>query len=141
MEMLLLAVALAALLLPMELLRVPPSWSRAVDGESADDVATRARDSGDRDSLELSLHGGLFTWQHIRGRLDALTEELAQLDRDPDVFAKAFHTYAARAAYQELLADASKLSAEPGAFVGAVATSLDLELAGPTIGPCEVLEL
>jgi hypothetical protein len=140
MEMLLVAVALAALLLPMELLRVPPSWSRVVDGESGDDVATRAHDA-DRDFLELSLHGGLFTWQHIRSRLDALTEELAQLDRDPDVFAKAFHTYAARAAYQELLADASKLSAEPTAFVGAVATSLDLELAGPTIGPCEVLEL
>jgi hypothetical protein len=81
---------------------------------------------------------GLFTSPFIRRRLDVLAEELERLDRDPDIFAKAFHTMAARGAYEALLADASRLADQPGRYAG---PTLDLELAGPSTGLYEELEL
>jgi hypothetical protein len=55
---------------------------------------------------------GLLTPTSCRERIDALAAELARLDRDPDVFAKAFHVLVARSAYRALLADAARLGEE-----------------------------
>jgi hypothetical protein len=53
----------------------------------------------------------------IRHRLDVLAAELERLDDDPDIFAKAFRTNAARSAYRALIEDATRL-AEASRFVG-----------------------
>jgi hypothetical protein len=139
------AVALmAALLLPIELLRLPPSWLSQVaegggepklvgDGEQAGAVADSP--SG---TLAMSMQSGLFTRTVIQRRLEALGEELERLDRDPDIFAKAFHTMVARSAYQALLIDATTLVDQPCAHTG---ESLDLQLVGPSTELWEELEL
>ncbi len=78
----------------------------------------------------------LFSLPFVRRRLAALAEELERLDRDPDVFAKAFHTMVARSAYETLSADASRLAEQARRH-----RTLDVELAGPSQGVGEVLEL
>jgi histone H3/H4 len=80
----------------------------------------------------------LFSLPFVRRRLAALAEELERLDRDPDVFAKAFHTMVARSAYETLSADASRLAEQARRHTG---RTLDVELAGPSQGVGEVLEL
>jgi hypothetical protein len=62
----------------------------------------------------------LFSAAFLRRRLAALTEELDRLDHDPDVFARAFHTKAARAAHDALMAEVSRLADVPRPEVGAV---------------------
>jgi hypothetical protein len=99
--------------------------------------AERAGD-GPGEADETTVEWGLFSWQFIRRRLDALSEELERLDRDPDVFAKAFHTMVARSAYEALLADASRLADQPRRYAG---QTLDVEFVGPSTGMREVLEL
>jgi hypothetical protein len=81
---------------------------------------------------------GLFSPAFVRRRLAALTEELERLDRDPDAFAKAFHTMAARTAYEALLADASRLADRPPPRPGAV---MDAEPVAAAHGIREVIEL
>jgi hypothetical protein len=85
-----------------------------------------------------AVEGGLFSPEFVRRRLAALAEELDRLDHDPDVFAKAFHAKAARAAYEALVADASRLTDRPRPQVGAV---LDDVVVGTAGGVREVLEL
>ena len=80
----------------------------------------------------------LFSATFIRRRLDALAAELERLDGDPDVFAKAFHTTVARSAYQELLAEASRLVDQPRANPG---QTLDVDIVGPGRNTREVIEL
>ena len=80
----------------------------------------------------------LFSQAFIRRRLAALAEELEQLDRDPEAFAKAFHTMAARTAYEALLADASRLTEQTPSHVDTVLTAEFLGAAG---GSQEVIEL
>jgi hypothetical protein len=87
--------------------------------------------------LDLTLQSSLFSGPFIRERLDALHHELQQLDRDPVVFAKAFHTIAARSAYDALVADATKVTVRPHHRVGEV---VEIELAGASDGTYEVLE-
>jgi hypothetical protein len=84
------------------------------------------------------VDSGLFSAAFIRRRLDALTAELDRLDHDPDVFAKAFHTTVARSAYQELLAEASRLVDQPRGNPG---QTLDADVVGPARNTREVLEL
>jgi hypothetical protein len=81
---------------------------------------------------------GLFSAAFVRWRLAALAEELERLDRDPDAFAKAFHTTAARTAYEALLADAARLADRPPPPSGAV---LDAEPVAAAHGVREVIEL
>jgi len=80
----------------------------------------------------------LLTRPYLRGRVDALTEELERLDRDPDVFAKAFHTMVARSAREALLADAARLADRPARYA---AHRFEIEVAGTSTGPLEELEL
>ena len=80
----------------------------------------------------------LFSPAFVRRRLAALAEELERLDRDPDAFAKAFHTKVARTAYEALLADASRLAEQPAPRVDTV---LDAEPLRHVHGIREVIEL
>jgi hypothetical protein len=134
----------------MLLLSVPSSWLRRlaerVSGLLADAGQPAVDDRGEPETHEWEL----LTRPYVRGRLDALAEELERLDRDPDVFAKAFHTMAARAALESLLADASRLTdrpARPAAHVGPVrqvgpvGQVFEIEAAGTSTGPLEELEL
>jgi hypothetical protein len=50
-----------------------------------------------------------FALSFVQQRMDALAAELEQLDNDELIFAKAFRTHVAKAAYEALLADASRL--------------------------------
>lgn len=116
---------LALLLVAAELVLSPPSWLARLA------ASARRRLSGNDDQPELASLGadlgenavttvewGLFPRQFIQHRLQALAAELDLLDRDPDVFARAFHTIAARSAYDALLDDAARLSAPPPARAG-----------------------
>jgi hypothetical protein len=137
------AVALMALLLvPIEI-RPPSFLSWVADRGGQPDVvrdgepwrtAPPSVDAG----LEMTMQSGLFTRAVIHSRLEALTEELARLDRDPDVFAKAFHTLVARSAYQAQLTDAATLVDEPSLQVG---ESLEFQLMEPSAALWEELEL
>jgi hypothetical protein len=137
------AVALMALLVvPIEI-RPPSFLSWAADSGGEPDgvrdgeqwrTAQPSLDAG----LEMTMQSGLFTRAVIQGRLEALTEELARLDRDPDVFAKAFHTMVARSAYQALLSDAATLIDEPCLQVG---ESLEFQLMEPSAALWEELDL
>ena len=111
------------------------------------DSASRWRSSSDDDHLGTPERGTgdetideweMLTRPYIQRRLDALAHELQRLDRDPDVFAKAFHTAVARSAHQALLAEASRLAARPARRAG---PTFELEAAGTSTGPQEELEL
>jgi len=81
---------------------------------------------------------GLFSQAFVRRRLAILAEELERLDRDPDAFAKAFHTMVARTAYEALLADAARLADRPQWHVDTVLDAVPLAAAQ---GTREVLAL
>jgi hypothetical protein len=74
----------------------------------------------------------------VRNRLDVLAAELERLDNDPEIFAKAFRTHAARSAYQDLLVDAARLG-EASRFVGVSplsdVTMVEVEMA-VSASPC-----
>jgi hypothetical protein len=101
-------------------------WGRRTEPESETEAESAA------------VEWWLSSPEFVRRRLAALAEELERLDRDPDVFAKAFHTMAARAAYETLLADASRLADRPRPQAGAV---LEDEPFGTARGVREMLEL
>ena len=93
---------------------------------------------------DTAMEWQLFSLPFVRRRLAALAEELERLDRDPDVFAKAFHTTVARSAYETLSADASRLAEQARLHTGR-AHDVELvelvELVGSSRGVGEVLEL
>jgi hypothetical protein len=132
------AVILMAGLCCATVLRFAPSASRRL----ADGVA-RLMSSGDEEQSELdtaqqlTVEWGPRTQSFVQRRLDALAEELQRLDRDPDIFAKAFHVMVARAAHEALLVDASRLADQPRY----AAQLFDVELLSPSTGPREELEL
>jgi|SRR4051812_28711386 hypothetical protein len=135
MEILFTVAVTVGLFVALEVLWYPPSWL----GWLADRAARqRARDDEQPGTAGTNVELGLFSWPFIRRRLDALAEELGRLDRDPDVFAKAFHTMAARAAYEALLADASRLADQPRHHAR---QTVDVELARRPTGVREELEL
>ena len=110
MEILLAIVVLGALLLPAGLLRGVPSslglaqdrtqWTEPVE---AMDDAPGVLDDSDVDD-------GLLTLPFVRRRLDVLANEIAHLDDDPGVLARAFRKTVALTAYEALLADESRLA-------------------------------
>jgi hypothetical protein len=57
--------------------------------------------------------GSLLTLAEVRQRLAALRAELNRLDRDPSVFARAFHTRVARAVLVALAEDEARLATLP----------------------------
>jgi hypothetical protein len=134
---------LVGLLLPLEQFGLPSIWGGRVPVGPAtpqqvgdDDRRRPSRHQPDaRD--DLTAEWGLFTAEFVRDRLRALEEELGRLDRDPDVFAKAFHTIVARSAYEALRVEATTLPEKPWWRVGEV---VDTEVIFSSAGPREVLE-
>jgi hypothetical protein len=127
MEILLTLAVAAVLFLTIEVLWRSRSWS----GRSAGAAAPAEDD-------DAAVEWELFSLPFVRRRLAALAEELERLDRDPDVFAKAFHTMVARSAYEALSADASRLAEEARRRTG---PTFDVERVGPSQRVGEVLEL
>jgi hypothetical protein len=119
MEIFLALVLLAGLLLPAGLLRSVPSslgwapdrnqWEEPV--EALDDAPGVLDDAGVED--------GLLTLTFVRRRLDALADEIAHLDDDPGILARAFRKTVARTAYESLLADETRLAQLPTLHVEA----------------------
>ena len=110
MEFLLAVAVLAVLLLPAGLLRSVPSslgWtpdrSQWVEPVEALDDAPGVLD-------EAGVDDGLLTLPFVRRRLDVLADEIAHLDDDDGVMARAFRKTVARTAYEALLADESRLA-------------------------------
>lgn len=125
----------AGVLAGLDLLWTRPLPPRSGVSAAALDVTTSGGTAGaDRPQVEF----GLFSPAFVRQRLDALAAELDRLDRDPEVFARAFHVLAARAAYQALLADATRFVPEPHRSAGPV---LELDVEGAVYGRREVLDL
>jgi hypothetical protein len=142
MAILLAVTVLVGLLLPLEQLNLPSSWrSRLPAGDGTPqrvgDDAQRRTAPHQPDGPELSAQWGLFTAAFVRERLHALEEEMQRLDRDPDVFARAFHTLAARSAYESLLSEVTTIAEQPWWRVGEV---VDAEVLAYSGGPREVLE-
>ena len=113
---LLAVLVLAALIVPVGLLRLP----ELIPGAMPEPVPPRDEEPG-----------GIFTEAMIRRRLDALADELERLERDREVFAKAFHTNVARTAYETLLVDAAELTEQRRAVV---AGAVEFELLEPSTG-------
>jgi hypothetical protein len=134
-------VLLAGLCVALGLLWFPSSWLRwfadRVTQLTISDVGRQPGTDG-IEAEQTTPEWDLLTRPYIRGRLDALTQELERLDRDPDVFAKAFHTMVARSAREALLADASRLLDRPSRYAG---QRFEIEVAGTSAGPLEELEL
>ena len=137
-------VLLAGLCVAMGLLWLPSSWlswlADRVTRLMLADAGLRSEASGygTGEAHPTAPEWDLLTRPYIRSRLDALAQELERLDRDPDVFAKAFHTMAARSAREALLADASRLVDRPAWYA---VQRFEIEVAGTSSGPLEELEL
>jgi hypothetical protein len=145
MQNLLALALLAGLCLAIRVLSVPPSWlgsvaDRVTRPRTAEDGGRPTSGDGYRyhEADPTTVESGLLAQPFIRSRLDALVEELERLDRDPDVFAKAFHLMAARSAREALLADASRLATQPRRSAG---STFDVEVLGSSTGTREELEL
>lgn len=147
MEILLTLAVTAGIVLAIQAFWFPPRWlgwvvervqrrRRAGDGWQAD--ASRTPGDAPGENADTTVEWGFFTRPFLRRRLDALAEELERLDRDPTIFAKAFHTMAARAAYEALLVDAARIPDEPPRHVGQV---FDYELVGPSRSRREELDI
>jgi hypothetical protein len=102
MDMLLAFALPAGLFLALELLWCRPSWSRSPSGGRRE----REQRSGPPPMSELDL----FSLPFVRGRLDVLAAELDRLECDEAIFARAFRYRVAKSAYEDLLADASRLA-------------------------------
>jgi hypothetical protein len=140
---LLAVVLVAALVFAVTVLGYPPSWSSWVTDRVAGwpvlDAGGRTPAAGDEpEPAEAVVEWDVLTQPFVHRRLDALAREIERLDRDPDVFAKAFHTMAARSAQEALLADASRL-ADRSAFCAG--QPFDLELTAPSAALREEMEL
>jgi hypothetical protein len=101
MDLLLTFILPAVLFLALEFFWCRPSWLRA----SSD--ALRAFGAPQRLADE-----DPFAWSFVRNRMDVLAAELERLENDTSIFAKAFRTHVAQAAYQALIADAARLANE-----------------------------
>ena len=143
MEIFVTAIVVGVLLRSIELFRSPPPWLRRAAGGVARRLpdAAPARAASQRDEgavVDMTVQWSLFSRPFIAHRLAALDRELERLDRDPDVFAKAFHTIAARSAYEALAADARRLAESS---VHGEAGGLEFELLGPSSGRREEIEI
>jgi hypothetical protein len=133
MIILLVVTVLVGLLMPLEQLKLPASWrSRLPVPDGTPDPAPKEPAGPD-----LTAQWGLFSGAFVRERLQALEEELQRLERNPDVFARAFHTIVARSAYDALLGEVTTVAEQPWWRVGEV---VDAEVLGARGGVREVLE-
>jgi len=121
---------MAGVCLAIKVLWFPPPWLEW--------VPERITRSSFVDGDETTVEWGLLAQPFIQRRLDALAQELDRLDREPDIFAKAFHTMVARSAHEALLADAFRAAGEPPRYA---AQNFDLEILRASTGPREELEL
>ena len=130
---------LTGLVCAVRALPCPPSWS-----DRLADRVSRLTSSGDVDQSgpdgagdQITVDLGPLSRQEVERRLDALAEELERLDRDPEIFARAFHVMVVRAAHEALLVDAARLADQPR-FTDQL---FAVELMAPSTGPREELEL
>jgi hypothetical protein len=100
MDVLLTYVLSAVLFLALEVLWCRPSRLAR--------VAVRNHEPADASGLTAAAWDP-FALSFVQQRLDVLAAELERLDDDEEIFAKAFRTHVAKAAYDALLADASRL--------------------------------
>ena len=130
MEILLAVALLAALLLPAQLIGSAPSAPDWVPDKLR--LLTRFDEADGPDAAagdgEAAPDWSLFSRSLIHSRLDALADELDRLENDRRVFARAFNTSVARAAYDALVAEAASLPAEPCWQVG---STVEVELLAP----------
>src|SRR4051794_2296493 len=129
---------MAGVCLAIKVLWFPPPWLEWVPERitrlSLVGDGGQTGDPGNDDGTTV----GLLTQPFLQRRLDAIAQELERLDREPDIFAKAFHTMVARSAHEALLADAFRAAGRPPRYAG---HTFDLEILGATTGPREELEL
>ena len=117
MAILLAVTVLAGLLLPREQFKLSPSWRRRL---GAADRAPSPAPPQPAAPDDMTAQWGLFSAAFVRERLQALEDELRRLDRNPDVFARAFKTIAARSAYDALLEEVTTVAEQPWWHVGEV---------------------
>jgi hypothetical protein len=131
MEFLLAAIVLAVLLLPAGLLREVTSslgWSPDNSGwtepvEALDDAPGVLDDS--------DVDGGLLTLAFVRRRLDRLADEIAHIDDDEGLMARAFRKTVAQTAYEALLVDETRLAQAPSLHIEA---ALGFEMVDEPVG-------
>ena len=131
MEYLLAAIVLAVLLLPAGMLREMRSSLGSSESltwlEPAEDL-----DGASAGIDQPGVDDGLFTLPFVRHRLDLLANEIAHLDDDEGVMARAFRRTVALTAYESLLADETRLAQAPTLYVDA---ALGFEMMDEPIGP------
>jgi hypothetical protein len=111
MEYLLAAIVLTILLLPAGMLREMRSSLGSADGMAWLEPAEEL-DGAPAGADQPGVDDGLFTLPFVRRRLDLLANEIAHLDDDDGVMARAFRKTVAITAYEALLADESRLAQE-----------------------------
>ena len=110
MEFLLAAIVLAVLLLPSALLREVTSSLGWAQDNSAWTEPVEALDDAPGAFDDSSVDGGLLTLAFVRRRLDRLADEIAHIDDDDGLMARAFRKTVAQIAYESLLADETRLA-------------------------------
>jgi hypothetical protein len=119
MEFLLAAIVLAVLLLPAGMLRdVRSSLGWAADGGQWTEPV-EALDDAPGVLDESDLDGGLLTLAFVRRRLDTLADEIAHIEDNDGLMARAFRKTVAQIAYESLLADETRLAQAPSLHVEA----------------------
>jgi hypothetical protein len=134
MAFLLAVMVLVGLLLPRENFKLSAPWGRRLGVTDATPSPAPQQQAG---SDNMAEQWGMFSAAFVRERLQALEDELQRLDRNPDVFAKAFKTIAARSAYDALLQEVTTIAEQPWWRVGEV---VDADVLGSPGGMREVLE-
>ena len=130
MEILLAAIVLAVLLLPAGLLRdVTSSLGWADQGGWTEPVEALDDAPGVLD--DVPVDDGLLTLTAVRRRLDRLANEIAHIDDDEGLMARAFRKTVAQIAYEALLADETRLAQAPSLHVEA---TLGFELVDEPVG-------
>jgi hypothetical protein len=100
MDLLITFILPGVLFLALEVFWCRPAWLRELAG------APERRPG----APELLREWDPFALPLLQQRMDELAAELERLDDDPVIFAKAFRTHVAQAAYQAVLAEAIELA-------------------------------
>lgn len=160
MELLVVLGLLVTAFVAFDLVWAPPPWLRRLSDAVADrdrgphvphgvpldldeygvpDVtpAPRGTDGSGAAGAPAALSWELFSREFVHRRLLALSDELDRLDRDRSIFARGFHTLAARSAYDALRAEERRF-VDDAADRPAAPT---LVLAGGPVSRREELEL
>ncbi len=130
MEILLAAIVLAVLLLPAGLLRdVTSSLGWADQGGWTEPVEALDDAPGVLD--DTPVDDGMLTLTAVRRRLDRLAQEIAHIDDDEGLMARAFRKTVAQIAYEALQEDELRLAQAPSLHVEA---TLGFELVDEPVG-------